>query len=74
MITQTNYQLNKYAVENKNDIVICLWMEKTSKAKISLGDFNVTTSKNPLLSQQAVTSKEILVRNTRGNTNKLPTK
>ena len=49
-------------------------MEKTSKAKISLGDFNVTTSKNPLLSQQAVTSKEILVRNTRGNTNKLPTK
>ena len=61
MVTQTNYQLNKYAVENKNDIVICLWMEKTSKAKISPGDFKVTTSKNPLLSQQAVTSKEILV-------------
>ena len=36
-------------------------MEKTSKAKISPGDFKVTTSKNPLLSQQAVTSKEILV-------------
>ena len=36
-------------------------MEKTSKAKVPLGDFKVTTLKNPLLSQQAVTSKEIPV-------------
>ena len=36
-------------------------MEKTSKAKTPPGDFKVTTSKNPLLSQQAITSKEISV-------------
>ena len=41
--------------------VICLRMEKTSKAKTSPGDFKVTTPKNLLLSQQAVTSKGILV-------------
>ena len=74
MIAQTNHQLNKYAAENKNDTVICLRIEKTSKAKTPLGDFKVITLKNPLLSQQVVTSKEILVRNMRGNTNKLPTK
>ena len=42
-------------------MVICLQMGKTSKAKIPPGDFKVTTPKNPLLSQQAVTSKGILV-------------
>ena len=47
------------AAENKVDTVICLWMEKTSKAKTPLGDFKVTTPKNPLLSQQIVTSKGI---------------
>ena len=36
-------------------------MEKTSKTKTPPGDFKVTTSKNPLLSQQAITSKEISV-------------
>ena len=36
-------------------------MRKTSKAKISPGDFKVTTLENPLLSQQAVTGKGILV-------------
>ena len=36
-------------------------MGKTSKAKTPPGDFKVTTPENPLLSQQAVTSKGILV-------------
>ena len=43
------------AVENKFDIV------KTNTAKTPPGDFKVTTPKNPLLSQQAVTSKGIPV-------------
>ena len=41
--------------------MICLWMGKTYKAKTPSGDFKVTTLKNLLLSQQAVTSKEISV-------------
>ena len=41
--------------------MICLRIGKTSKAKTSLGDFKVTISKNPQLSQQAVTSKGISV-------------
>ena len=49
------------AVENKVNMVICLWMRKTSKAKTLPGDFKVTTSEKLLLAQQAVTSKEILV-------------
>ena len=44
-----------------NDTVICLRMGKTYTAKTSLGDFKVTTLEIPLLSQQAVTSKGILV-------------
>ena len=40
-------------------MVICLRMGKTNTAKISLGDFKVTTPEIPLLSQQAVTSKGI---------------
>ena len=44
-----------------NDTVICLRMGKTYTAKTPLGDFKVTTLEIPLLSQQAVTSKEILV-------------
>ena len=42
-------------------MVICLRMGKTYMAKTPLGDFKVTTLKNPLLSKQAVTSKGILV-------------
>ena len=42
-------------------MVICLWMGKTFMAKISLGDFKVTTPENSLLSQQAITSKRILI-------------
>ena len=40
-------------------MVICLRMGKTYMAKISLGDFKVTTLKNLLLSKQKVTSKRI---------------
>ena len=36
-------------------------MGKTYMAKTPPGDFKVTTPENPLLSQQAVTSKRILV-------------
>ena len=39
--------------------MICFWMEKTYTAKTPLGDFKVTTSENPLLSKQAITSKGI---------------
>ena len=42
-------------------MVIFLKMGKTSKAKILPSDFKITTPENPLLSQQAVTSKGILV-------------
>ena len=41
-----------------NDTVICLQREKNLTAKTPPGDFQVTTPKTPLLSQQAVTSKE----------------
>ena len=44
-------------MENKVDTVIYLRMRKTFKAKTPPGDFKVTTTENPLLSQQAVTSK-----------------
>ena len=42
-----------------NDMVICLQMGKNLMAKTPPGDFQVTTPKTPLLSQQVVTSKEI---------------
>ena len=41
-----------------NDTVICLRMGKNLMAKTPPGDFQVTTSETPLLSQQVVTSKE----------------
>ena len=44
-----------------NDMVISLQMGKTYMAKTQSGDFQVTTPEIPLLSQQTVTSKEILV-------------
>ena len=40
------------------DTVICLQMGKNLTAKTPPGDFQVTTPETPLLSQQAVTSKE----------------
>ena len=39
-------------------MVICLRMGKNLTAKTPLGDFQFTTPETPLLSQQAVTSKE----------------
>ena len=44
-----------------SNTVICLQMGKTYMAKTPLGDFQVTTLEIPLLSQQAVTSKGILI-------------
>ena len=44
-----------------NDTVICLRMGKTYTVKTSPGDFQVTTPEIPLLSQQTVTSKGILI-------------
>ena len=41
-----------------NDTVFCLRMGKNLTAKTPLGDFQVTTPETPLLSQQAITSKE----------------
>ena len=41
-----------------NDTVICLRIGKNLTAKTTSGDFQVTTPETPLLSQQAVTSKE----------------
>ena len=41
-----------------NDTVICLRIGKNLTAKTPPGDFQVTTPETPLLSQQAVTSKE----------------
>ena len=51
----------QYAEENKVNTMNCLRIGKTSKAKTPPSDFKVTTLENPLLSQQAVTSKGISV-------------
>ena len=52
----TNHQITN--MQRKiNNSVICWWIEKTScKAKIPSGEFKVTTPKNPLINNQAVTS------------------
>ena len=58
----TNKSPIKLSTQQKiNNTVICLRMGKTYTAKTPPGDFKVTTSENLLLSQQAVTSKEISV-------------
>ena len=44
----------------KFDMVICLRMRKTTKEKTSSGDFKVTTPKNSLINNQAITSKKNL--------------
>ena len=41
-----------------NNTVICLRMGKNLTAKTPLGDFQVTNPETPVLSQQAVISKE----------------
>ena len=47
-------------MEIKFDTVIGLRMGKTTKAKIPPGDFKVTTLKNLLINNQAITSKRNL--------------
>ena len=54
-------------------MVICLQVGKTYTAKTLLGDFNVTTPENSLLSQQAITSKGIPVPYTNLQLNPYPT-
>ena len=49
------------AVEIKFDTMIFLQMEKTTKVKTPPGDFKVTTPKNPLINNQAITSKRNLI-------------
>ena len=72
-ICSTNKSPTKLnATENKVDMVIYLRMGKTSKAKTPLGDFKVTTPENSLLSQQAITSKGILVSYTNLQLNPYP--
>ena len=58
MVTQTNHQTTKNAVENKwhDDLFI---NGENLTAKTPSGDFQVTTPETPLLTQQAVTSKGI---------------
>ena len=52
----------KLSMQRKiNNTMICLRMGKTYTAKTPQGDFKVTTPKIPLLSQQVVTSKGILI-------------
>ena len=60
MVVQINHQLTKCS-GNEINTVICLWMGKTYTEKTPPHDFKVTTSENPLLLKQAVTSKWIIV-------------
>ena len=55
-----------------NDKVICLRMGKTNTVKTPPGDFKVVTPEIPLLSQQAVISKGILVPYTNLQLNSYP--
>ena len=57
MVAQTSPQTTKYAAENKwhSDLFT---NGENLMAKTPLGDFQATTPKTPLLSQQAITSKE----------------
>ena len=58
----TNKLPIKLSMQRKiNNMVICLRMEKTCTTKTPPSNFKVTTPEIPLLSQQAVTSKGILV-------------
>ena len=47
-------------MEIKFNTVICLRIGKTTKAKNPLSDFKVTTPRNPLINNQAITSKRNL--------------
>ena len=63
---QTHGSTNKLPIKLSmqwkiNNTVICLLIGKTYTAKTPPGDFKVTIPEISLLSQQAVTSKEISV-------------
>ena len=58
--------------KKKVSMVICSRMGKTSRAKTLPGDFKVITPENPLVSQQAVTSKGIPVPYTNLQLNSYP--
>ena len=60
MVAQTNHQTTKYAMENKwhGDLFT---NGENLHGENPLGDFQVTTLKIPLLSQQAVINKGILL-------------
>ena len=69
----TNKSLIKLSMQRKiNNTVICLWIGKTYATKTPSGDFQVSTLEIPLLSQQAVTSKEISVSNSNLQLNLYP--
>ena len=72
MVVQKNHQLTKVYSGKQIDTVICLQMEKTYTTKTPPGDFKVTTSENPLLSKQAITSKGIPVPYTNLQLNSYP--
>ena len=55
-----------------NDTMICLRIGKTYTAKTPSSDFQITTPKIPLLSQQAVTSKGIPIPYTNLQLNSYP--
>ena len=55
-----------------NNTVICLRIGKTYTAKTPSSDFQITTPKIPLLSQQAVTSKGIPIPYTNLQLNSYP--
>ena len=59
MVAQTNHQITKYAAKNKRHCDLFTNGENLT-AKTPPSDFQVTTPKTLLLSQQAVTSKGIL--------------
>ena len=71
MVVQTNHQSTKYAVENKWHSHLFTNGENLN-GKNPPGDFKVTTSEIPLLSQQAITSKGIPVPYTNLQLNSYP--
>ena len=60
MVAQTNHQTTKYAMENKWHGDLFTNGENLHEEN-PLDDFQVTTPEIPLLSQQAVTSKGIIL-------------
>ena len=74
---QTRGSINKFPIKLSmqrkiNNTVICLQIGEINTAKTPSGDFKITTLEIPLLSQQAVTSKGILVPYTNLQSNLYP--